>query len=110
MTPADSGYALTGLQPIDLTVGCGERIVLEQCLQVQLAVPPCAVPGPTQLTGTVRSCTNAVTLITYELNGSEPIIVCRNRPEPAFVFDLTLDPGPNALTVTAYNDQAEAAP
>jgi len=69
VTPADSGYALTGLQPIDLTVGCGQRILLGN---VSKWTSPCrrAQCPARALTGTVRSCTNAVTLVTYELNGS----------------------------------------
>jgi hypothetical protein len=45
VTPGDSAYGATGLQPVTLTVGCGQRIAIEPCLQVNLNAPV-GVPVP----------------------------------------------------------------
>lgn len=106
VTPPDSRYGRTGLEPIDLTVGCGQRIALEPCLQVRLTAPDCAQPGPLRVSGEVKSCDQAVTQIHYTLNGGDPVTVCTDcGPNPVFALDLALAEGPNTLVVTAQDAQ-----
>jgi Zn-dependent metalloprotease len=106
VTPADSTYGSTGLEPIDITVGCGQRLSIEECLKIEVPATTCAAPGPTTLSGSVQSCTNQVTQITYSLNGGDPVTVCTECGiNPVFSLDLDLEPGENSLTVTAIDDQ-----
>lgn len=103
--------SLTEVKRFSLTVGCGQQIRIEQCLQLTLNAPACvSTPTPT-LSGTVRSCTN-VTRIAYRLNGGPEIDLCNNcGVNPSFTFTPTLPPTPcgsSTLTVTA-NDAGGAS-
>src|SRR5262249_23103384 len=104
VTPASGGtYAMTGLEPIDLTVGCGDRITLEPCLQLDLNTPACLSTKSATITGSVRSCTN-VASIAYTLNGGSAQLVCAScGVNPTFNFNVDLGGEclENALTVTA---------
>ena len=57
------------LEPLDITVGCGQRLTLEPCLQLSLDAPECTNSQTASITGSVRSCGNAVAQISYTLNG-----------------------------------------
>jgi Zn-dependent metalloprotease len=107
IVPGGSSGGVTGLEPIEITVGCAERIELEPCLQMNLAIPACYTSNKLNLAGSVRtSCSNNVTQITYELNGAPPQTVCDNCGEdPDFNITVPLEPGENTLIVTAYDDR-----
>jgi hypothetical protein len=97
-------YASTGLDPIDLTVGCGQRLTLEPCLQVSLDAPACLNTPLAHISGSVRSCSNAVASITYALDGGVPQIICSGCGQnPTFAFDVTLvgECADHSVTVTA---------
>jgi hypothetical protein len=97
----------TGLQPIDVTVGCGQQISLEPCLQLILNAPDCTNSPSVHITGSVLSCTNDVASISYTLNGGPPQLICSNcGADPTFAFDLSLtgECTNNLLIVTATND------
>jgi hypothetical protein len=103
--PGDESSGTTGLEPIQLTVGCGQRLVIEPCLQMNLNIPSCVPSNELTLTGSVFSCSINVTQIVYELNGDAPQIICEDCDAgPTFNLPLTLAPGANALTVTAYDE------
>lgn len=105
VTPADSTSGTTGLEPINLTVGCGQRLSVEECLRVQLNPPPCANAGPFAVSGSVHSCTNEVTEISYQFNNDAPVTLCTDCGiNPLFNVNLNLAPGLNNLTVTAKDD------
>jgi hypothetical protein len=100
----ESGYAQTGLAPLDITVGCGQRIAIEPCLQLTLNAPDCSHTRTANITGSVRSCSNAVTQISYTLNGGPAQVVCNDcGADPSFSFNVTLvgDCTDNTLIVTA---------
>jgi Zn-dependent metalloprotease len=107
ITPADATSATIAGTPFDVTVGCGERVILDTCLQLNLRVPACHPPGEATVTGSVGTlCGNSVTEIQYELNGAAPVTVCGNcGSNPDFSFSLALGPGVNSLRVTARDDQ-----
>ncbi len=99
-----SGYGQTGLAPLDITVGCGERIAIEPCLQLTLNAPSCSSTPVVVVTGSVRSCSNAVAQISYTLNGGPAQVVCNNcGADPSFAFNITLtgECTDNTLVVTA---------
>ncbi len=107
VTPGSGTYALAGLEPIDLTVGCRQQIALEPCLQLSLDAPACTNQPTAHITGSVRSCTNQVASISYTVNGGPAQLVCNNcGADPTFSFDLALSGQclDNTLVVTATDD------
>lgn len=107
ITPADSVSATVGGAPFDITVGCGERIVLDTCLQMNLTLPSCAGSGTINLAGSVITrCANPVVEIAYQLNDDPPVSVCTDCGEnPSFTFSVGLSPDSNRIKVTAYDAQ-----
>ncbi len=106
ITPADSTFATVSGSPIDITVGCGQRLSIEECLRVELDPLPCVQSGPATVKGSVRSCSNNVTAITYQLDGAEPVTACTDCGiNPAFNLNLTLEDGAHTLLITATDDQ-----
>ncbi|HVM48007.1 MAG TPA: HYR domain-containing protein [Candidatus Acidoferrum sp.] len=104
--PADTAYALAGLKPLDLTVGCGQQIAIEPCLQLNLDAPACSSPT-VHITGSVRSCTNNVTSISYQLDAGPSQLICSGCGDnPSFAFDLLLptECDNHTLTVMATDD------
>src|SRR5206468_2851195 len=59
------------------------------------------------LAGSVLTgCNNNVVEVSYQLNGAAPVTVCNNcGAGPTFSFNVPLAHGPNALAVTARDDQ-----
>lgn len=109
--PGTSTYGLTGLLPIDVTVGCGGRILLEPCLQVTLN-PTLATNATAVITGSVRSCTNSVTSLSWSLDAgpSQPICAnCGQNPAFAFAVNLLGECIDHTLTVTATDDTGGTA-
>ena len=101
VTPA-GGNAQAGIEPIDVTVGCGQRLTLEPCLQLSLNAPDCTNSQKVHITGSVRSCTN-VMQISYTLNGGPVQTICNNcgiNPSFAFGINLNNECLDNTLTVT----------
>ena len=99
-----SGSAQTGLEPFDVTVGCGQRISFEPCLQLSLNAPDCTNSQTVNIAGSVRSCTNNVTSIGYTLNGGPTQFICNNcGVNPSFAFNINLagECTNNILIVTA---------
>ena len=95
VTPA-GGTAQAGLEPLDVTVGCGQRLTLEPCLQLSLNAPDCTNSQTVHITGSVRSCGNNVATISYTLNGGPLQTICNNcGADPSFAFDINL---PNECT------------
>ena len=104
VTPASGTYAVTGLAPITLNVGCGQRIAVETCLQLNLNAPATSKSPVVPVTGSVSSCGNDVAKITYSLNGGPAQVICTGcGANPSFAFNLTLtgECADNQLTVTA---------
>jgi hypothetical protein len=107
VTPATGTYAQTGLQPIDITVGCGQRIAIEPCLQLNLNAPGCTNSSTALISGSVRSCTNTVTGIAYSLDGGAFQAICTAcGSNPTFAFSVTLSGEciDHTLTVVATDD------
>lgn len=97
---------LTGLDPIEIAIGCGQRIAIEQCLRVELTPTSCPSSGTATLAGTVRTCTNEVATIQYSLNSADPVVVCTNcGSNPEFRFATELLAGTNRIVVTATDSQ-----
>ncbi|HTY87080.1 MAG TPA: HYR domain-containing protein [Candidatus Acidoferrum sp.] len=107
VTPA-GGNAQAGLEPLDITVGCGQTIALEPCLQLSLDAPSCANTRSVNVSGAVRSCSNDVASISYSLNSGPPQTICDGCGiNPSFGFNVVLTAAEcvdNTLTVTATDD------
>jgi hypothetical protein len=85
------GSAQAGLAPLDVTVGCGQRLTIEPCLQLSLNAPDCTNSTTAHITGAVRSCGNSVAQISYQLNGGPVQTICNNcGADPSFAFNLNL--------------------
>jgi hypothetical protein len=103
-----SGNAQTGLQPLEVTVGCGQRIAFEPCLQVSLNAPVSSNTRLVNITGSVRSCTNNVTSVGYTLDGGPTNIICSGcgvNPSFGFAINLTGECMDNLLTVFATDTE-----
>lgn len=103
----------TALSPVTLTIGCQQHILLDQCLQLNLDAPACVNTSPYDVTGTVASCTNVVS-ITYQLGDGPTNIVCTNcGVSPGFSFPLTFTPedicSNQTLVVTATDASGEVS-
>src|ERR1035441_7009302 len=101
----------TGLPPITVTVGCQQRILIDQCLQLNLNLPACVNSNPYFVAGSVTSCTNVVSL-TYQLDGGPTNSVCNNcGVSPSFAFPLssTTNCSSHTLVVTAYDAGGEVS-
>lgn len=107
VTPAGGAYSIAGLEPITLTVGCGQRVTLETCLQVVIDTPLCATNSEMLIAGHVRSCSNHVTQIRYRLNGGSPVPLCFDcGPDPVFAFTPTFleECGETLITIEATDE------
>lgn len=103
VTPA-GGNAQAGLEPIDITVGCGQRLTLEPCLQLSLQAPAWTNSPTVHVSGSVRSCGSNVTHISYTLNSGPVQTICSGcGADPSFAFTLHLsnECTDNLLVVTA---------
>ncbi|MBI3867308.1 MAG: M4 family metallopeptidase [Verrucomicrobia bacterium] len=111
ITPADSTSATVSGSPLDITVGCGETVTLDTCLQMTLEIPTCHRPNEVTLTGAVSTlCQNSVTEIRYELNGEAPVTVCQACGlNPSFSVPLILKLGINNVRVSAIDSQGGIA-
>jgi hypothetical protein len=104
VTPVGENYASTGLEPIEITVGCRQRLSLEPCLQLILDAPSCTNTSSAAISGSVRSCTNEVTSISYTVNGGPSQTICNDcgiNPDFAFGLALSGECLDNELTVVA---------
>jgi len=104
VTPGSGTYALDGLQPINISVGCGQKISVETCLQLSLNAPSCVNTTTAHIASSVNSCSNAVSSISYTLNGGAPTTICTGCGSgPVFAFDINLPDAcsNNTLVVTA---------
>ena len=104
--PGDTTYASAGLEPLDVTVGCGQQIAFEPCLQVSLDPPACSSPL-VHINGSVRSCTNNVASISYSLDGGPAQSICSGcGSNPSFAFEVFLptECEQHTLSVTATDD------
>jgi len=108
---ANGGYDDTGLPPITLTVGCQQRVLIDQCLQVNLNLPSCANTSPYLVAGSVTSCTNVVR-ITYQLDSGPTNSVCSDcgiSPTFAFPLSFTTNCSTHTLVVTANDANGEVS-
>lgn len=103
--PAGTVYGSVGGDPIEVTVGCGQRICIDRRLQLTLDLPTCAPDGSARVSGAVNSFGNTVTRVTWQLDDGEPNVVCEGCGlNPALDFVIPLPPGVHVLTVRAEDD------
>jgi hypothetical protein len=103
-----SGGSQTTLQPLTLTVGSGQHIVVDasSSLQVQLSVAACASTPLVYISGQVIG-TNAIQQVTVSVNGGPPSVICTGcGPNPIYNFPVNITASPctsSTITVTAMD-------
>lgn len=106
VVPAGSSQGRTGLAPIDISVGCQQRLSVEECLRIEIPSAVCFSPGLVQVPILVRSCTNEVTRLSYRIDGGEPVVVCLGcGVNPLVTASIPVASGDEVLMVTAVDSQ-----
>lgn len=105
----DGTESLTQLDEIDLDVPARQRICLEGCLRLNVAIPACA-GGVVPITGTVLTCGQRVKTVTVQIDDGPPILVCDGCGlNPALDFAVPVSPGSHLVTVTATDEDGAAS-
>jgi hypothetical protein len=93
-------------QPIQVTLGCGQRLKVVPPLTVSLAaLAGCATSGSTAMSGVVKSAPAQVDRIWYRLNGGPEVTLCTNcGTDPTFAFNVPLQTCANMIQVYAFTD------
>ena len=103
--PSNSLYATVSGDPIDLKVGCGQRICIDRRLQLNATLPTCALDGSAHVTGTINSFNSQVTKVSWQIDDGEPAVVCENCGiSPSFDFSVAVPAGVHRLTVRAEDE------
>jgi Zn-dependent metalloprotease len=88
----DGSESVTGLNPIRLSVGARQRVCVEACLQVEAALSRCN-DGPARIAGQVKTCGQAVSRVSYTLNGGDEVTICEDcGVDPTFALEVALPP------------------
>ncbi|MBN1205139.1 MAG: DUF5011 domain-containing protein [Myxococcaceae bacterium] len=91
-------------QPMQFTLGCGQRLKLVPPLAVAIAPQPTCASGPSQtVTGVVKSHPAEVDRIWYQLNGGPEVTLCESCGiDPAFSIPVALQACGNTIQVFAF--------
>ncbi len=92
--------------PIQVTLGCGQRLKVVPPLTVAISpLAGCADSGTVPVSGVVTSSPAEVDHIWYRVNGGPEVTLCTNcGMDPSFAFDVTLQDCENTLQVFAFTD------
>ena len=109
---ADGSTSTTQLQPVNFTVGVGQRISLQSDLQVQLIAPACAGAAFVPISGQVLG-TNSIVSVTMSVNGGPSADLCDNcgvNPTFAATIPVTaVECADTTVTVTALDQFGHSA-
>lgn len=102
---ADGGVNDATFQPMQVTLGCGQRLKLVPPLAVSVNPQPACAEGPDiTVTGRVKSAPATVDRIWYRLNGGPEVTLCDYCGlDPVYSFPVTLDACENTVEVYAYS-------
>jgi hypothetical protein len=91
-------------QPLQFTLGCGQRLKLVPPLTVVIHPQPTCASSPSQtVTGVVRSRPAEVDRIWYRLNGGPEVTLCESCGiDPAFSIPVELQACGNSVQVFAF--------
>jgi len=108
----DGSTSQTQLQPVQVTVGVGQRISLQSDLQVQLIAPACAGAPLAPISGQVLG-TNSIVSVTLSVNGGPATSLCDNcGVNPSFATSVpvnTVECSDTTVTVTALDQFGHSA-
>ncbi|HYO59927.1 hypothetical protein, partial [Archangium sp.] len=92
-------------QPVQFTLGCGQRLKLVPPLSVNLhPQPSCATSGSVTVSGVVKSRPAEVDRIWYQLGDGPEVTYCTNCGiDPGFSFPVTLQTCGNTVKVFAWS-------
>jgi hypothetical protein len=104
---SDSGVVNNAtFAPINVTLGCGQRLKLVPPLAVVL--PPlqgCASSGEVPVSGVVKSAPAVVDRIWYRVNGGAEVTLCTHcGQDPSFSFTAPLQACDNTIEVFAFTE------
>lgn len=105
MVNASGGVNDATFQPMQVTLGCGQRLKLVPPLAVSVNPQPACAEGPDiTVSGRVKSAPATVDRIWYRLNGGPEITLCDYCGlDPVYSFPVTLDACENTVEVYAYS-------
>jgi HYR domain len=108
----DGSTSTTQLQPVNFTVGVGQRISLQSDLQVQLIAPNCAGAATVPISGQVLG-TNSIVSLTLSVDGGPSTNLCINcGVNPSFATTIPVNStecADTTVTVTALDQFGHTA-
>lgn len=100
----DGNETVTQLDEIEVTVPARQRVCVEGCLQVSVTAPACPTDGVVNVTGVVKTCGQAVTSVTYQVDDGPHVVVCAGcGVDPALSIAVPVGPGLHTLTISAQD-------
>lgn len=100
----DGTETVVQLDEIELNVPARQRLCVEGCLQVAVTAPECPTDGMVTVKGLVKTCGQAVTSVTYQLDDGPHVAVCAGcGVDPALSIPVPVGSGPHTLTVSAQD-------
>ena len=100
----DGTETVTQLDEIEVTVPARQRVCVEGCLQVSVTAPACPTDGVVNVTGVVKTCGQAVTSVTYQVDDGPHVVVCAGcGVDPALSIAVPVGSGLHTLTISAQD-------
>ncbi len=106
MVNANGQVNTANFAPIQVTLGCGQRLKVVPPLTVAISpLAGCATSSSTQVSGVVKSTPAEVDRIWYRVNGGPEVELCTNcGKDPTFAFNVPLQACNNVIQVFAFTD------
>jgi hypothetical protein len=97
----DGSESTTQLETLHVQVAARSRTCIEACLRVAVQAPACATGNAVPVTASIRSCGQAITRVSYQVDNSEPVLLCTDCGSTTnWSFQAAIPVGSRTLTVT----------
>lgn len=105
----DGSVSQTELPPLVFEVGCRQVLRITTDLQISLQdLPECTASSPLLVTGAVSGGSEVVE-VRASVNGVETVLCADCGLDPSYAGHLALEPGENAITISATDAQGAVA-